>query len=112
MEETPFGKLAYHFGSVKDPRDDNIQHKLLDMLFIAICAIICGADTWVEVELFGQRKRAWLQRYLQLPNWNPSHDTFDRLFARIDPEALQRGFLGWTQAIQELTQGQVIALDG
>lgn len=112
MEETPFGKLAHHFRSVKDPRDDNIQHKLLDMIFIAICAIICGADNWVEVEIFGQRKQAWLRQYLELPNGIPSHDTFGRLFARIDPEAFQRGFLGWTQAIQELTQGQVIALDG
>lgn len=56
MEETPFGELAHHFRTVEDPRDDNIRHKLLDMIFIAICAIICGADNWVEVEIFGQRK--------------------------------------------------------
>lgn len=112
MEETPLGKLAGHFGSIKDPRDDNIRHKLLDMVFIAVCAIICGADSWVEVEIFGQRKQEWLRQYLELPNGIPSHDTFGRLFARIDPEAFQQGFLSWTQTIQELTQGQVIALDG
>lgn len=112
MEETPFGKLAEHFGSVEDPRDDNIQHKLLDMIFIAICALICGANSWVEVEIFGQRKLEWLRKYLELPNGIPSHDTFGRLFARIDPEAFQQGFVGWTQALQEITQGQVISLDG
>jgi hypothetical protein len=58
MEETPLGKLAHHFGSVEDPRDDNIRHKLLVMIFIAICAIICGADNWVEVEILGQRNLA------------------------------------------------------
>lgn len=112
MDETPFGKLVQHFGSVEDPREENLRHKLLDMLFIAICAIICGADSWVEVEIFGQRKEAWLRGYLKLPNGIPSHDTFGRLFARIDPEAFQQGFHRWTQALQEITQGQVIALDG
>ena len=112
MEETPFGKLAHHFGKVEDPRDDNRRHKLLDMIFIAICALICGADNWVEVEAFGQRKLAWLRKYLEIPNGIPSHDTFGRLFARIDPEAFQQGFLGWTQALQEITRGQVICLDG
>jgi predicted transposase YbfD/YdcC len=112
MGETPFGNLVHHFGSVEDPREENIRHKLMDMLFIALCAIICGADSWVEVEIFGQRKEAWLRKYLELPHGIPSHDTFGRLFARIDPEAFQQGFMGWTQAVQELTQGEVIALDG
>lgn len=112
MPETPFGKLAHHFGDLEDPRDTNIRHHLIDMLFIAICAIICGADTWVEVENFGQQKEAWLRQYLDLPNGIASHDTFGRLFARIDPEAFQKGFLAWVQAIHELTQGQVIAVDG
>jgi predicted transposase YbfD/YdcC len=112
MHETPFGKLADYFGAVEDPREENIRHKLLDMLFIAICAIISGADSWVEVEIFGERKLEWLRQYLELPNGIPSHDTFGRLFARIDPEAFQQGFIGWTKAIQEITQGQVIAFDG
>lgn len=112
MSETPFGKLAQHFGDLEDPRDTNIRHQLIDMLFIAICAIICGADTWVEVENFGHQKEAWLRQYLALPNGIPSHDTFGRLFARIDPEAFQKGFLAWVRAIHELTQGQVIAVDG
>jgi hypothetical protein len=95
MSETPFRKLAQHFGDLEDPRDTNIRHQLIDMLFIAICAIICGADTWVEVENFGHQKEAWLRQYLALPNGIPSHDTFGRLFARIDPEAFQKGFLAW-----------------
>lgn len=112
MEGTPFGKLAVHFGSIEDPRDDNLRHKLLDIIFIALCAIICGANSWVEVELYGRRKLNWLRQYLELPNGIPSHDTFGRLFARINPEAFQQSFVNWTKAIQELTQGEVIALDG
>lgn len=112
MKDSPLGEIELHFREIADPRDSNRRHTLLDIILIAICAIICGADSWVEVEAFGQRKLEWLKQYLELDNGIPSHDTFGRLFARIDPEAFQRSFAAWIQAIQTITKGQVIALDG
>lgn len=109
---TPF-TLAAHFADVPDPRIDRTKlHPLLDILVIAICAVICGADTWVEMEEYGKAKEAWLKRFLPLPNGIPSHDTFARVFARLDPEALQRSFLSWVRAVSQVTQGEVIAIDG
>jgi predicted transposase YbfD/YdcC len=112
MDGTPFGKLVKYFENLEDPREDNIQHKLIDLLFIAICGIICAADSWVEIENFGHQKLPWLKKYLELPNGIPSHDTFGRVFARIDPEAFQKSFGEWVQAIRHLTEGEVIGVDG
>jgi len=74
--------------------------------------VICGADTWVEVEEFGKSKRAWLETFLELPNGIPSHDTFGRVFARLDPEQFQACFLSWVQAINTVLPSQQIAIDG
>jgi predicted transposase YbfD/YdcC len=105
--------IAKHFASLKDPRDGNAtQHQLQDILVIAICASICGADTWVDVETWGIAKKKWLREFLELPNGIPSHDTFGRVFALLDPEEFRKGFLSWIRAIQKLTHRQVIALDG
>ena len=88
------------------------RHKLLEIISIAICAVICGADDWVEVENFGVQKVDWLRTFLELPHGIPSHDTFGRVFAKINPEEFQKSFMEWVQAINQLTQGQVIAIDG
>jgi predicted transposase YbfD/YdcC len=113
MEETPTGKITEHFGKVKDPRIGNAtRHKLLDIIVISICAVICGADGWTDVELFGKSKREWFKKYLELPRGIPSHDTFGRVFGRIDPEEFQQSFLGWVQTLQKLTQMEVVAIDG
>ena len=113
MSRKPSVALAQHFAPLKDPRVERTkQHLLLDILVMAICAVICGADTWVEIEAFGQAKRKWLRRFLRLPNGIPSHDTFGRVFARLDPAQFQESFMAWVQAISELTQGQVVAVDG
>jgi predicted transposase YbfD/YdcC len=113
MEEKPTGKIETHIGKIRDPRIGNAKrHKLIDIFTIAICAVICGADNWSDIELFGKNKRAWLKKFLELPNGIPSHDTFGRVFALIDPNEFRRRFIEWVQAIYELTQGQVIAIDG
>jgi predicted transposase YbfD/YdcC len=112
-QKAGIGSIAKHFGKVNDPRLERTKrHKLLDILLIAICAVICGADSWVDVEMFGKSKLEWLRTFLLLPNGIPSHDTFGRVFATINPEEFEKSFLEWVRAINELTQGQVIAIDG
>jgi predicted transposase YbfD/YdcC len=113
MDKKPTAKIEQHFGKLRDPRVGNAKrHKLLDILVIAICAVICGADGWSDIELFGKNKQAWLKKFLELPNGIPSHDTFGRVFALIEPEEFRRSFMEWVQAINELTKGQVVAVDG
>jgi predicted transposase YbfD/YdcC len=84
----------------------------MDILVIAICAAICGADSWTEVELFGEAKYQWFKGFLELPHGIPSHDTFGRVFALLNPEQFQRCFREWIAAVEEQTQGEVVALDG
>jgi len=105
--------IEEHFGDLTDPRIDRTKlHKLLDILVIAICAVICGADSWEDVEAFGHAKIEWLSTFLELPNGIPSHDTFNRVFARLDAEQFQASFLNWMSAVSEVIGGQVIAIDG
>jgi len=113
MHSEPTAAITDHFASLEDPRIERTKlHQLLDIMVIAICAVVCGADDWVEVELFGNAKLAWLRTFLELPNGIPSHDTFGRVFARLNAEQFQACFLAWIQAVSEVTQGQVIAIDG
>jgi hypothetical protein len=86
-------------------------HRLRDIIIIAICGVICGADGWVGIEEFGKAKQAWLTDRLDLPNGIPSHDTFGRVFALIDPKQFEASFLQWIQAISPAIKG-VIAIDG
>lgn len=112
MEQAPTAGITEHFSELDDPRRDNKRHKLLDILVIAICAVICGADSWEDIELFGHAKYEWFKGFLELPHGIPSHDTFRRVFARLDAEQFQNGFVEWIQAVDELTGGQVVAVDG
>lgn len=113
MEEQQSAALLEHFGDLVDPRiDRHKEHKLIDILVIAICAILCGANDWVAVETFGQAKREWFTRFLDLAHGIPSHDTFGRVFAVLSPQALQACFLRWIQAVAQVTEGQVVAIDG
>lgn len=113
METGPTARIEAYFGKMSDPRIGNAKrHKLLDIVVIAICAVICGADSWSEIELFGKNKRDWLKKFLELPNGIPSHDTFGRVFAMLDPDEFRLRFMEWVQATNELTQGQVVAVDG
>jgi predicted transposase YbfD/YdcC len=112
-QEAGIGSITRHFGKMRDPRIDRTKrHKLLDILIIAICGVICGADSWVDIEMYGKSKLEWLKTFLKLPNGIPSHDTFGRVFAALNPEEFENSFLEWVKAIHELTEGQVIAVDG
>jgi predicted transposase YbfD/YdcC len=105
--------IKHHFRKLKDPRiDRHKRHLLLDIIVIALCAVLCGAKDWQQVETFGQQRFAWLRRFLQLPNGIPSHDTFERVFDRIDPRAFQQGFQSWVAAIAEKLDIKHIAIDG
>jgi predicted transposase YbfD/YdcC len=113
MERDPATSIDKYFSNLADPRIDRTKrHKLLDILVITICAVICGADNWVEVELFGNAKRAWFEKFLELPNGVPAHDTFWRVFARLEPEQFKECFVNWIMAVSEVTHGQVVAVDG
>jgi predicted transposase YbfD/YdcC len=111
-KQTPIATIVEHFSEVDDPRADNRWHVLIEMIVIAICAAICGADGWSDVELFGHAKHDWLKQFLSLPHGIPSHDTFGRVFALLDAEQFQRCFMNWVQAIHQVTTGQVVAVDG
>jgi len=113
MPKSAITTLKEQFGTLNDPRaQHSIEHLLIDLMLITICAVICGAQSWVEIENYGIAKQEWLQTFLELPNGIPSHDTFARIFARLRPEELQQCFLNWVQAVFEITEGQLIALDG
>jgi predicted transposase YbfD/YdcC len=109
----PTPSLFTHFQALADPRiSPATRHHLLDIVAIALCAVICGADTWVEVEAFGQAKRAWLETFLVLPHGIPSHDTFGRVFAALDPDQFEAGFRSWVGAVAAVSAGTVVAIDG
>ncbi len=105
--------LIAHFSQIKDPRvAGRCDHNLIDIIVVAVCAVIAGAETWVDVENFGKAKQAWLERFLELPNGIPSHDTFGRFFAVLDAEAFQMAFMRWVEDVFRVTKGSVVAIDG
>jgi predicted transposase YbfD/YdcC len=113
MPKKPLEAIEEHFNKVKDPRKDRTKdHKLIDIIVIAICAVICGAEGWVDIELFGNSKLHWLATFLELPNGIPSHDTFGRVFSLIDAQQFQLAFYEWVLAVNEIVQGQIINIDG
>jgi predicted transposase YbfD/YdcC len=112
-DSEPIASISEHFSDLEDPRIDRTKrHMLEDILVIAICAVLCGAETWVDVEMFGKAKLAWLKQFLDLPNGIPSHDTFGRVFSHLDAQQFERCFLAWMQAVSDVFQGQVVAIDG
>jgi predicted transposase YbfD/YdcC len=105
--------LMHYFSTMTDPRiNRRKRHELLEIIVIAILAVICGADSWTEVEQFGKSKVKWLRTFLTLRHGIPSHDTFGRVFARIDPTEFRQCFQSWVDAVRQSTPGEVIAIDG
>lgn len=105
--------LAAHFNRLPDPRVRRTRrHALVDILVITVCAVICGADDWVAIARFGRAKRTWFRQFLALPHGIPSHDTFGRVFAALDPHAFHTAFLAWVASVATLLPGDAIAIDG
>lgn len=105
--------LISEFSKINDPRLDRKKlHKLIDIFAITVCAVICGANTWNEIEQYGQSKHDWLKTFLELPNGIPSHDTIRRIFIIIDPEEFRMAFIDWVASIRPLLPETVIAVDG
>jgi len=112
MEMKQVLSLEKSFSCVQDPRVDRTKlHKLQDIIVIAICAVICGAETWEEIEQFGKEKQEWLKSILELSNGIPSHDTFRRVFILMNPQEFEQGFFDWVNSCVEVIRG-VVAIDG
>lgn len=105
--------IALHFGDLDDPRDERrVDHKLIDVLVVAICAVISGAEGWPEVASYGRAKQSWFESFLELPHGIPSATTFWRIFRHLDSQQFEQCFASWIAAVFEVTSGQVIAIDG
>lgn len=111
------GEAAYdftgHFSTLRDPRvNRRKRHSLESILFIALCGVLCGVESWVEMEEFGRARKEWFEKFIDLKHGIPSHDTFGRVFAQLDPKEFGRVFLEWIQSVYRKTKGEVIAIDG
>jgi predicted transposase YbfD/YdcC len=113
QDSKPTPTFFDHFATLEDPRIERCKrHKLGDILFLAVCAMTAGANDFVAMQKFGHAKRAWLQKFLELPNGIPAHDTIGRVFALLDGEQFIQCFLSWVQTIHEVTAGEIVAVDG
>src|SRR3954452_8426203 len=105
--------LAQYWGAIEDPRcPGKVGHRLLDILVIAVCAVVACAESWCDIALYGRSKLAWLRTFLELPNGIPSHDTFRRVFMLIDPDAFEAGFTAWVGSLLAGFKREVVAIDG
>src|SRR5271167_3266285 len=102
-----------YFAELRDPRvERNREHQLEEVLLISIAAVLSGAESWNDIADYGEAKLEWLKTFLTLPSGIPSHDTFNRVFAALDPDEMERGFVAWVSSIAKLTTGEVVAIDG
>ena len=101
------------FECIDDHRIERCKkHKLIDIIVISVCALICRAEGWEDIELFGNERIDWLKTFLELPNDIPSHDTFRRVFERIDPTQFQQCLMLWTKHLHDEFSGKIVAIDG
>lgn len=113
MQSTEKPRIIDHFSSLTDPRIIlKTRHKLIDIVVIALCAVLAGADEWTEVAEFGRIKQEWFKTFLELSSGIPSHDTFGRVFSKICPEEFEKCFLDWVRAAFQNIAPQVVAVDG
>ena len=105
--------IMEYFGKIPDPRIDRKKlHLLHDIIFITLGAVICGSDTWEDIEEWAEIREDWLSTILELPNGIPSHDTINRVFSLIDPLVFQQCFVEWVKSVSQIAQGQIISVDG
>jgi len=112
MPTKPSARIQDHFARLTDPRRRKVVYPLINIVTIAICAVICGADDFVAIAKFGRAKRKWLSRFLDLSAGIPSHDRFNAIFAAIKPAEFEACLLSWITALHELTGGQIVAIAG
>jgi predicted transposase YbfD/YdcC len=113
MHLHPKKSLIEHFATIADSRVNRTRdHELIDILVLAICALLCRAETFNDMEDFGNAKLDWFKTFLALPNGIPSHDTFNRVFQALDPKQFQEAFLNWTQSVRQAIPNEIVAMDG
>jgi predicted transposase YbfD/YdcC len=112
MNNSQGDSIRQHFSKLDDPRNPNVRHILSEIITIAICAIICGADAYTQFAEFGRSKEKWFRKFMQLPHGIPSHDTFGRVFSLLDPECFGETFRQWVIKAFPKTQDEIIAIDG
>ena len=110
--ETASAKIQDYFDDLTDPRRRKITYPLLNVVVIAVCAVICGADDFVAITQFAKKKRKWLATFLDLSAGIPSHDRFNAILAAIKPAEFEKCLLQWITALHEITDGQLVAIDG
>ena len=109
----PVPVILKSFSTLTDPRlNRRKRHLLIDIVVIALCAVVCGANDWVSIESFGRAKYDWFQEFLSLPKGIPSHDTFGRVFAWISPDEFEASFMRWVSYLRCKTPGEIVAVDG
>ena len=112
MDAQATARIPRAFEAMPDPRRHNIRHQFLDIITIALFAVLCGCDDWCAVAAYGRTKRVWLATFLELPNGIPSHDTFSEVFSRLNPDAFEACFRAWMASMVELSGGKLVAIDG
>ena len=105
-------RIQDHFVELTDPRRRDVIYPLINVVVIAVCAVICGADDFVAIAEYGKMKRKWLARFLDLRSGIPSHDRFNAILAAIKPAEFEKCLLSWIAALHEISEGQVVAIDG
>ena len=112
MAQMTVASVRKHFGELTDPRRREPIYPLMDLVVMALCAVICGADDFVAIAKFARTKKEWLSQFLDLTNGVPSHDRFNAVFAALSPAEFEKCLLSWVTSLHEITNGQVVAIDG